>query len=110
MKDESTNAPLRRRRSSAPAGSRTRAAQALDPTVGELTYRRVRSDIVLARLPPGRKLHLDRMRQAYGTSVSTLRELFNRLASEGLVVAEGSRGFQVPTVSSADLREIASMR
>jgi DNA-binding GntR family transcriptional regulator len=78
--------------------------------VGELTYRRVRSDIVLARLPPGRMLRLDRMRQAYGTSVSTLRELFSRLASEGLVVAEGSRGFQVPTVSSDDLREIASMR
>ena len=39
-----------------------------------------------------------------------MRELFSRLASEGLVVAEGSRGFQVPAVSSADLREIASMR
>jgi DNA-binding GntR family transcriptional regulator len=50
------------------------------------------------------------MRQAYGTSVGTLRELFSRLASEGLVVAEGSRGFQVPVVSSAELREIASMR
>ncbi|MEO8345728.1 MAG: GntR family transcriptional regulator [Betaproteobacteria bacterium] len=79
-------------------------------TVGELTYRRIRSDIVLGRLAPGGKLPLDRMRHAYGTSVSTLRELFNRLASEGLLVAEGSRGFQVPTVSSSNLREIAAMR
>ena len=79
-------------------------------TIGELTYRRIRADIVLGRLSPGRKLTLDRMRVMYGASISTLRELFNRLASEGLLVAEGSRGFQVSSVSSANLREIAAMR
>ncbi len=84
--------------------------QSTDATIGELTYRRVRSDIVLGRLLPGRKLTLDRMRDTYGTSVSTLRELFNRLATEGLLVAEGSRGFQVTSVSPANLREIAEMR
>jgi DNA-binding GntR family transcriptional regulator len=42
--------------------------------------------------------------------VSTLRELFNRLATEGLLVAEGSRGFQVSAVSSGNLREVAAMR
>ncbi len=88
----------------------TDAAPPGGATVGELTYRRIRSDIVLGRLPPGRKLPLDRMRHDYGTSVSTLRELFNRLASEGLLVAEGARGFQVPAVSSSNLREIAAMR
>ena len=58
--------------------------------VGERTYTRIRSDIVMGRLSPGRKLPLDRMRLTYGTSVSTRRELFSRLASEGLVVAEGA--------------------
>jgi DNA-binding GntR family transcriptional regulator len=92
-------------------GTRSCVAPArTEATIGELAYRRVRSDIVMARLAPGHRLQLDRMRQAYGTSVGTLRELFSRLASEGLVVAEGSRGFQVPVVSSAELREIASMR
>ncbi len=79
-------------------------------TAGEVAYRRIRSDIVLGRLSPGRRLPLERMKEAYGTSVSTLRELFNRLATEGLLVAEGSRGFQVSEVSSANLREVASMR
>ena len=74
-----------------PAGP-TEAAPPAGATVGELTYRRIRSDIVLGRLPPGRKLPLDRMRHAYGASVSTLRELFNGLASEGLLVADGARG------------------
>jgi DNA-binding GntR family transcriptional regulator len=50
------------------------------------------------------------MKEAYGTSVSTLRELFSRLATEGLLVAEGARGFQVSAVSSANLRDVASMR
>lgn len=79
-------------------------------TVGEMAYRRIRSDIVLGRLTPGRRLPLERMKEAYGTSVSTLRELFSRLSTEGLLVAEGSRGFQVSAVSSANLREVAAMR
>lgn len=79
-------------------------------TASGIAYRRIRSDIVLGRLTPGRRLPLERMKEAYGASVGTLRELFNRLATEGLLVAEGARGFQVSAVSSADLRDVASMR
>lgn len=79
-------------------------------TVGEKTYRRIRADVVFGRLPPGERLTLDRMRDAYEVSVSTLREMLNRLSSEGLIVAEGSRGFQVTPISAANLREIAAMR
>jgi DNA-binding GntR family transcriptional regulator len=79
-------------------------------TVGELAYRRIRADIIFGRLAPGQKLTLDRMREAYGTAVSTLRELLNRLSSEGLVFAEGSRGFQVTSISPDNLREVAAMR
>ena len=113
MNDESADIRPRRRRlarATVVPPEQTAAVPEAGASVGEITYRRIRSDIVLGRLPPGRKLPLDRMRNAYGTSVSTLRELFNRLASEGLLVAEGARGFQVPAVSSANLREIAAMR
>lgn len=79
-------------------------------TIGARTYRRIRSDIVFGHLPPGRRLPLERMRDTYGTSVNTLRELLNRLSSEGLVVAEGSRGFEVAPVSAQDLCEVASLR
>lgn len=112
----STDFPVRRARRSSrrPADDALPASSVADDStrlaVGEVAYRRIRSDIVTGRLPPGRKLPLARMRHDYGTSVSTLRELFNRLSSEGLVVAEGARGFQVPEVSSANLREIAAMR
>ncbi len=119
MKDEPTEPGSRRRtplrsvtarRPTQGAAANAEGAAAPGTTVGEQTYSRIRSDIVMGRLSPGRKLPLDRMRHTYGTSVSTLRELFSRLASEGLVVAEGARGFQVPTISSTNLREIASMR
>jgi DNA-binding GntR family transcriptional regulator len=79
-------------------------------TVSEAAYRRIRADIVRGRLTPGRRLPLERMKETYGASVSTLRELLSRLATEGLLVAEGARGFQVTAVSSANLREVASMR
>ncbi|MGG5821879.1 GntR family transcriptional regulator [Falsiroseomonas sp. HW251] len=77
---------------------------------GEAAYRRLRSDVVLGRLAPGRKLGLDGLREIYGVGVGTLREALNRLASEGLVVAEGQRGFAVAPVSSEDFAEVADLR
>jgi DNA-binding GntR family transcriptional regulator len=79
-------------------------------SVGESAYQKIRSDIVFGRLPPGRKLKLDRLKADYGASVSTLREILNRLHSERLVVAEGQKGFEVAPVSIANLREIAALR
>ena len=79
-------------------------------SVGDKTYQRIRADIVAGTLPPGERLTLERMREAYEASVGTLRENLNRLSSEGLVVAEGARGFQVTPISAANLREVAAMR
>jgi len=79
-------------------------------TVGESAYQKIRSDIVFGRLAPGKKLKLERLKADYGASVSTLREILNRLHSERLVVAEGQKGFEVAPVSIANLREIAALR
>jgi DNA-binding GntR family transcriptional regulator len=79
-------------------------------SVGERAYRRIRADIVFGRLPPGRKLKLDSLKSEYGPSVSTLREILNRLSSERLVIAEGQKGFEVAPVSAKNLREIAALR
>jgi DNA-binding GntR family transcriptional regulator len=93
----------------APAANRDRAAE--QPlSIGEAAYQKIRSDIVFGRLPPGRKLKLDALKADYGPSVSTLREILNRLSSERLVIAEGQKGFEVAPVSVAQLQEIASLR
>ena len=79
-------------------------------STGEATYQRIRSDIISGRLAPGRKLPLEKLRGLYDTSVSTLREVLYRLLSEGLIAAEGQRGFEVAGISAADFREVADMR
>jgi DNA-binding GntR family transcriptional regulator len=81
-----------------------------EESVGDNTWRRIRMDILFGRLKPGEKLKLERLKSAYGASVSTLREILNRLSSERLVVAEGQKGFEVAPVSIANLKEIAAMR
>jgi DNA-binding GntR family transcriptional regulator len=79
-------------------------------TISEHAYKRMRSDIIFGRLPPGQKLKLDRLKNSYGASISTLREVLSRLASEGFVLAEGQRGFEVSDVSTENLKEIAALR
>lgn len=79
-------------------------------TAGEKAYRLIRNDILMGRLMPGQKLKLDQMNKSYFASVSTLREILNRLSSEKLVLAEGKRGFEVSPVSADDLKEIAALR
>ncbi|MDE1994300.1 MAG: GntR family transcriptional regulator [Rhizobiaceae bacterium] len=81
-----------------------------DNSVAEVSYRQIREDIVFGRLPPSHKLRLENLKSSYAISVSTLREVLNRLVSEGLVVAEGQRGFEVAPMSAADLKEIAGLR
>jgi DNA-binding GntR family transcriptional regulator len=78
--------------------------------VGDDGYRRIRSDIIFGSLQPDQKLRLEALKARYGVSVSTLREILSRLSSEGFVIAEAKRGFEVAPVSAADLRELADLR
>ena len=85
-------------------------APEIPESVGETTYRQLHADIIMGRAAPGEKLRLDALKAAYGVSITTLREVLSRLSSEGLVVAEGQRGFQVAPISIAGLHEIAALR
>lgn len=79
-------------------------------TTGDQAYERIRHDIVFGVLQPGQRLPLDRLKSVYGVGISTLREILNRLAPQGLVIAEGQRGFQVAPCSATDLKELADLR
>ena len=79
-------------------------------TIGDDGHRRIRDDMLFGRLRPGQKLRLDGLKESYGVSVSTLREILSRLAAEGLVLAEGRRGFEVAPVSIDNLKELAELR
>jgi DNA-binding GntR family transcriptional regulator len=74
------------------------------------TYSRIRGDIIFGILQPGQKLRLEQVQRQYGVSVPTIREVLNRLASEGLVVVEDTRGFAVTPISPENLIELANLR
>ena len=79
-------------------------------TISDDGYRRIRSDIIFGKLRPEQRLRLDALKDTYGVSVSTLREILSRLSAEGFVLAEGHRGFGVAPVSASDLKELAELR
>jgi DNA-binding GntR family transcriptional regulator len=79
-------------------------------TASEHTYRAIRQDIIHGKLAPRARLRLDSLRETYGASVSTLREILNRLTGEGLVVAEGQKGFSVTPVSQQEFENLAELR
>jgi DNA-binding GntR family transcriptional regulator len=79
-------------------------------TLSESAYDSLRDDIVGGRLEPEAKLRIEELRQQYGTGASPLREALNRLAGEGLVTAEGQRGFKVAPISMKDLKDITRLR
>jgi GntR family transcriptional regulator, carbon starvation induced regulator len=80
------------------------------PSVSQVVYERLRTDILAGSLSPGLKLKLDALKGRYDVSVNTLRETLSRLAADGLVEAEGQRGFTVVPASFADLLDITEMR
>ncbi|MFZ1813368.1 MAG: FCD domain-containing protein [Rhizobiaceae bacterium] len=81
-----------------------------DESVSEQAYRNIRNDIIFGHLRPSERLRLEALRKRYDVSVTTLREILNRLTSDGFVIAEGQKGFEVAPISDADLREIAELR
>src|SRR3954466_15801848 len=85
-------------------------ARTEQPSVADEAYSRLRADILGGELLPGMKLKLDALRERYDVSVNTLRETLSRLAADGLVEAEGQRGFAVMPASLADLIDITETR
>ncbi|MCP3461660.1 MULTISPECIES: GntR family transcriptional regulator [unclassified Bradyrhizobium] len=66
--------------------------------------------IVKGELRPGAKLKIADIAADYGVSQTPAREALSRLASKGLVIAVGQRGFRVAPMSDTDLADITSTR
>jgi GntR family carbon starvation induced transcriptional regulator len=86
-------------------------AEGEDPrTLIEMTYERLRNDIIGGRLTPGTKLRVEHLKTRYEVSSGTLREALSLLVSEALVASEGRRGFHVAPMSLDDLEDITRTR
>jgi GntR family transcriptional regulator, carbon starvation induced regulator len=81
-----------------------------EKTLAETAFRRLRSDILAGRLNADRKLRLVELGETYAIGLGPLREALSRLASTGLVIAEGQRGFRVAPVSASNLLDLMKTR
>ena len=79
-------------------------------SVVDIALDRIRSDILCGNLRPEAKLRIDRLRQAYGVGINSLREALTKLTMDGLVEVSGKRGFAVKAISLSDLKDITEMR
>lgn len=75
-------------------------------TLTDEAWSQLRRDIVLGVRHPGERLRIERIRKLYGIGPTPLREALQRLSAEGLVLAEGNRGF---TVAPLDFEEFADL-
>jgi len=79
-------------------------------TLGEVAYRRLRSDLVMGRLQPGQPLRFDALKEQYGLGVSPLREALSHLVEDKLVTAVGQRGFRAAVISLDEMWEVTALR
>ena len=79
-------------------------------TVAADITHRLREEIVSCRLKPGEALKFEPLRGRFGASFTTLREALTSLVADGLVVAEGQRGFHVAPATLDDLLDLTNAR
>src|SRR3954464_11148294 len=79
-------------------------------TLSTALVARLRDAIMRGELLPGSKLNLDRLRAAFGVSLSPLVNALCRLENDGLVALIDQRGYRVTPVSAYNLTEIIRLR
>jgi GntR family carbon starvation induced transcriptional regulator len=89
---------------------RSQSKKTSPATFAEQAFDLLHADIVRAKLRPGEKMHVERLRATYGVGATPLREALSKLSSLDLVTAEGQRGFRVAPVSIANLLDITKTR
>ncbi|MDD1794989.1 GntR family transcriptional regulator [Enterovibrio makurazakiensis] len=73
-------------------------------------YETLRTDLLRGDFKPGSRLRMESLKTRYGSGVNLLRECLTRLASDGLVIAEGQKGFHVASFSPKKMEELTRLR
>jgi DNA-binding GntR family transcriptional regulator len=80
------------------------------PSSTQRAYHSLRREIITGRLPPGRRLKVETLKEHLGTGASPLREALSLLTSDQLVERLDQRGFRVAQTSAAQFQEILKLR
>lgn len=73
-------------------------------------YRTIKNDILQGKIAPGQKLKEEELALKYETSRTPIREVIQKLASEGLVHHEKNRGSYVRTYEFEDIINMYNLR
>lgn len=73
-------------------------------------YWSLRTRLIAGEFVAESRLKPDMLKQTYGCSASTIREILIRLTADGIVSLEEQRGFRVPASSEKRLRELTHLR
>ncbi|ETX28056.1 GntR family transcriptional regulator [Roseivivax isoporae] len=79
-------------------------------TLADIAWSRLKRDIISGDRKPGERLRIERLRELYGIGASPLREALQRLSADGLVIAEGNRGFTVAPLDPDEFRDLTRAR
>lgn len=79
-------------------------------TLADQALERLREDLLSGHLAPGSRLKVGDLQRQYGFGLSPLREALTRLATEGLAVAVGQRGFSAASLSLGELLDLTRTR
>jgi len=82
----------------------------LTETISGQIFEALKSDVLLGRVAPNKRLHAEALREKYDVSLSPVREALQRLVATGLVVASERRGFRVAGLTRADLADLGRTR
>lgn len=80
------------------------------PSLQEATYWELRRAILTGHLPPGTRIHEERLATAYGVSRLPIRESLWRLEQEGLVQSNRRRGRYVAGISVTEISDLYLVR
>lgn len=73
-------------------------------------WQMLRTAIITGELAPDEKLNIEKLKSQYQVGATPIREALNQLDAEGLVRQEPSRGFWVSPISTAELKDLYSLR
>lgn len=79
-------------------------------TLTDCAYAALRADVISGALQPAVRLRIDWLSKRYGIGPTPMREALQRLCADGMVVAEGHRGFAVAPLSAAEFEDLTIAR
>jgi GntR family transcriptional regulator, carbon starvation induced regulator len=82
----------------------------ISSTLADRAYERLKNEIIRGVQPPGTRLAVKQLSEAYDIGASPIREALARLVGEGLVLVFGQRGFRVPPIDRVDLWDVTNTR